>query len=97
MPRNSNKRLHRTPNEVNLQSLARSYAEVAIRTIAGICINGTSESARVQTAALILDRGWGRPQQSQTGEHGNGPITVEIVYRQREPRIIEPPAKVIAH
>jgi hypothetical protein len=77
--------------------LARSYTEAAIRAIAGICLNGTSESARVQAAALLLDRGWGKAAQSQTGEHDKAPMIVEIVYRQREPRIIEPPAKIIQH
>jgi hypothetical protein len=97
VPRNPNKRQHRTPKEVNLQSLARSHTEMALRTLCGICASGKSESARVQAAQYILDRGWGRPPQSHTGEAGGGPIIVEIVYRTREPRVIEPPARVIDH
>jgi hypothetical protein len=77
---------HRTPKELNLISLARSYTNLSIKTIAGICQNGSSEMARLAAASILLDRGWGKAAQAHTGEAGEGPITVEIVYRTREPR-----------
>jgi hypothetical protein len=77
-------------------SLARAHTEIALRTLVGICQHGESESARVAAAGHILDRGWGRAPQAHTGEAGDGPIVVEIVYRNREPNeIIELPA--LAH
>jgi hypothetical protein len=57
---------------------------MAIRKLAGICQNGKSEAAQVSAAALLLERGWGKPPQSHTGEDGDGPIIVEIVLRNRE-------------
>jgi hypothetical protein len=70
---------------------------MALRTLCGICASGKSESARIQAAQYILDRGWGRPSQSHTGEAGAGPVIVEIVYRQRQPQVIELPAKVVEY
>src|SRR5262245_14395637 len=84
MPRNKGAIRHRTPKELNLQSLARSFTEMAIRTLAGICQNGKSEAAQVSAAALLLERGWGKALQARTGNDGEGPVVVEIVYRTRE-------------
>jgi hypothetical protein len=36
----------------------------AIRTLASIMAKGKSESARVTAATALLDRGWGKPEQS---------------------------------
>lgn len=77
---------HRTPKELNLISLARSYTNLAVRTVAGICQNGESEMARLAAASILLDRGWGKAAQAHTGADGEGPIVVEIVMRPREPR-----------
>jgi hypothetical protein len=51
----------KVPTEI--KSLARSYTELAIQTLAGITQNGTSESARVAAASILLDRGWGKAEQ----------------------------------
>ena len=40
--------------------LARTQTGTAIETLASICQNGRSESARVAAAVALLDRGWGR-------------------------------------
>ena len=40
--------------------------------------NSTSDSARVQAAGLLLDRGWGKALQPDVGDGGNGSITVVI-------------------
>jgi hypothetical protein len=76
----------------DLRSLARSHTEMALRTLCGICLNGTSESARVQAAGIILDRGWGRVPVAHTGDADDGRITVVITYGDREPQLIEQPA-----
>lgn len=72
---------------MEVRSLARSHTTMAINTLAGIAREGKNESARVAAAQVLLDRGWGRPAQPQTGEDGEGPIIVEIIHRTREPKV----------
>ena len=50
----------------DLRSLARAHTKEAVQTLAGIMRAGTSEPARVSACALLLDRGWGKPQQDVT-------------------------------
>jgi len=66
----------RAPTEI--RSLARSHTKIAIKVLAGIAKDGTNESARVAAACALLDRGWGKPPQAQTGENGEGGIEVII-------------------
>jgi len=66
----------RAPTEIS--SLARSHTKIAIKVLAGIAKDGTNESARVAAACALLDRGWGKPPQAQTGENGEGGIEVII-------------------
>jgi hypothetical protein len=47
----------------DIRSLARSYTDLAISTLAGIAQNGEQESARVAAANSLLDRGWGKAPQ----------------------------------
>lgn len=83
---NSGKTLHKPHKEISVATLARGYTELAVRTLGGIAQNGTSESARVAACMVLLDRGWGKAAQAHPDIDGQGPIVVEIVYRQREPR-----------
>jgi len=62
----------------NIRSLARSHSTTALDTLAGIARCGESEAARVAAAIALLDRGWGRPPQTHTGEDGEGDIRVTI-------------------
>lgn len=62
-----------------IKSLARSYTEMAIQTLAGIAQNGTSESARVAAANSLMDRGWGKPVQPHDGDGDGGAI--ELIHR----------------
>ena len=64
---------------IDLGSLARSYTELALRTLAGIAISSENDSARVGACAILLDRGWGRAAQMHTGPDGAG---LEITIRQ---------------
>jgi hypothetical protein len=61
-----------------LRSLARSYTDHAINTLAGIAQNGQSEMARVAASCALLDRGWGKAPQAHTAENGEGPIRVVV-------------------
>ena len=56
----------KTPLE--LDSLARSYTEEAIRQIAAVLSNDVDTGRRLTAAGMLLDRGWGRPKQDNTHE-----------------------------
>jgi hypothetical protein len=61
-----------------VQSLARAYTKLSIRTLGGIANAGESEAARVAACNSLLDRGWGKPAQPVTGKDGVEPIEVTI-------------------
>ena len=78
----------------DLRSLARAHTRLSIQTLAGIARNSTSDQARVSAAQALLDRGWGKPAQTHTGQDGGGPIQVVIrqiidVTREAKPVLIE--------
>lgn len=50
--------------KLDLREAAMPYAALALRTLAQICRNGDTDSARVSAANSLLDRGYGRPIQS---------------------------------
>ena len=52
----------------DIRSLARGYTDVCIKTLGGIAKSGTNEQARISASAILLDRGWGKPQQDNTLE-----------------------------
>jgi hypothetical protein len=59
----------KTPSDI--RSLARSYTELAIQTLAGVAQNGQSENAKVSASVALLDRGWGKAAQPiENGENG---------------------------
>jgi len=63
------------PKEVgHVRELAKEHTVAAIGTLAEI-MNDKEETGRARAAAAdaLLSRGWGRPEQTITGE-GGGPI-----------------------
>ena len=49
----------------DIRSLARSFTDSAIKTLAGVMQQPDSPpAARVSAAVALLDRGWGKPQQT---------------------------------
>lgn len=53
----------KAPTEI--RSLARSYTEKALKVLAGIMQQEEAPpAARVSAAVALLDRGWGKPQQT---------------------------------
>jgi hypothetical protein len=53
----------KTPTDI--RSLARSHTETALNTLAGIMRETEAPpAARVSAAVALLDRGWGKPQQT---------------------------------
>ena len=69
----------KVPTEI--KSLARSYTELAIQSLAGIVQNGQSESARVSAAQVLLDRGWGKPAQPHDGDGEGGPVQLTVTWQ----------------
>jgi hypothetical protein len=51
-------------HQATLCDLARSFTDVAIRTLVEVATNGSSDSARVAAACALLDRAYGRPAQT---------------------------------
>jgi hypothetical protein len=75
----------------DLASLARDYTEPALNKLIGLMQNGKTEAVQAQCAQYILDRGWGKVPSTDATRLGDGPITVEIVYRQRDTTETERP------
>lgn len=67
-----------------INELARQHCPEAIEALVHIMRNGKPDAARALAADKILDRGCGKAPQAHTGEGGEGPITVEIVYPPRK-------------
>ena len=93
-----------TKATTDIRSLARAQTKLAVRTLTGICgSEAAPAAARVQAAAHLLDRGWGRPAQMVTGSDGGD---IRVIIRQivdiagqsvSEPVLIErPDARVVA-
>jgi len=61
---------HRLDKERMLvASLAREHTEKAIKKLAQILETGQSETAQIQAATALLDRGWGKPLQATENKH----------------------------
>ena len=77
----------------NLRSLCRDQTAMCARVLAQIaCDVDQSGAARVAAINTLLERGWGKAPTTHTGEDGEGPIVVEIVYRNQSEN-----TKVIEH
>lgn len=63
---------------IDVRSLARSYTELGIRTLANVMQHSDNDSARVAAVALMFDRGWGRP----IGGAGEAAGELRVVIRQ---------------
>lgn len=71
---------------------ARVHSGMALNVLVGIARQpDCPPAARVAAAIHILDRGWGKPEQTVVGAGDNGEIT--LVLRQ----IVEVPMKIIEH
>ena len=62
----------------DIRSLCRAYTEETVRIVAGIVrAEETPPAVRVQGAAMLWDRGWGKATQQHTID-GDGEIRVII-------------------
>jgi len=52
-----------------MRSLARGHTELCIKVLAGIVSQeAIPPAARVSAAGILLDRGWGKPQQDSNAQ-----------------------------
>jgi hypothetical protein len=66
----------KTPTEI--ASLARSFTQPALKTLAAIMRQPKAPAAaRVQACVALLDRGWGKPKQTVGGDPEN-PLAMTI-------------------
>src|SRR5262250_2212528 len=64
----------------HIESLARSYTDTAIKTLAGIMMEQTSPPmARIVAAKVLLDRGWGKPKEMPHSEVDDNKTLLKVV------------------
>ena len=67
-------------NRGHIASLARSYTDTAIKTLAGIMMEQTSPPiARIVAAKVLLDRGWGKPKEMHHSEVDDNKTLLKVV------------------
>ena len=62
----------------DVRSLAREHTKEAILRLARLMRHAESESVQMGSAALLLERGWGKPPATLTGADGDGPVQVIV-------------------
>jgi hypothetical protein len=73
------KPLGRKAIPTEIKSLARVHCPSAINTLKGIMLQAKSgASARVAAAIALLDRGYGKPEQTVAGKDGEDGIRITI-------------------
>jgi hypothetical protein len=63
--------------KATIAELAQKHAPMALRTLAEICENGKSETARIQAANVLLERGYGRAAQ-QIDLNPTAPLVLNV-------------------
>ena len=75
-----------TTREIDVRSLARAWTPLAIRTLAGIAENSPMDAARVSACGILLDRGWGKPNQPHDAKvDGELRIVIRKMLKDDEP------------
>jgi hypothetical protein len=69
-----------TPNRATaeIKGLARMHGADAIKLLAHVMVNGTSEAVQIAAARELLDRGFGRPTQALAGDPDGAPVALVI-------------------
>ena len=67
-------------NRGHIESLARSYTDTAIKTLAGIMNEKTCQPmARIVAAKALLDRGWGKCAETHHVDVNDGGTLLKVV------------------
>jgi hypothetical protein len=55
----------KSAQELDIRSLARGYTNICITTLGGwaTAAKGVDDDIKIRAIAILLDRGWGRPNQ----------------------------------
>ena len=79
------------PGVAHVRELAKGYTEEAVTTLAEIMRDtDATKAARVAAANGLLDRGWGKPDQAVSIEHGQSLLSIlDEIERRTEIRTIE--------
>ena len=56
--------------KARLSELARQHTSTALDTLVDVCGNGLNETARISAARAILDRGFGKPRETEQDQGG---------------------------
>lgn len=66
-----------------IKALAREHTAQAVNALVAAMSN---PQTAVPAAVALLDRGWGKPAQSHTGEDGEGPIKtiLEVIWKSSD-------------
>ena len=81
-----------------IRQLARERGPEAIAALVKVMTKGKSEAARVAAATALLDRGWGRPKQSDESEVTHRyvvelpPVLSRVEWQEKYGRSVEPTA-----
>ena len=79
-----------------IRSLCRAYTGEAVRSLAAIMRQADAPpGARIQAIAILLDRGWGKPEQSHVGLDG-GDLRI-VIRRITESGDEEGPPLLLEH
>jgi hypothetical protein len=65
----------------DIKALAQVHTPAALKTLVSIMGASESDAARVSAAKELLDRGYGKSPQPQTGEGGTGPMKLELSWQ----------------
>ena len=85
-----------------IRQLARERGPKAIAARVKVMTKGKSEAARVAAANALLDRGWGRPKQSDESEVTHRyvvelpPVLTKAEWQEKYGNIVEPTAALEA-
>ncbi len=75
-----------TPNKVGreVRELAQKHGPKILQSLVDMVNDDeTPHAARVAASKEVLDRAYGKPAQSVTGEDGEGPVKIEFSWRGR--------------
>jgi hypothetical protein len=69
--------------------LARSHSVEAVEKLVEIMRNKRSPKLALKAAELLLDRAWGKVPQAITGEGGEGPVKLQVMWKSQDVATID--------
>jgi hypothetical protein len=68
----------------DMVKMARSHSTEALEKLVAIMRQKRSPKLALRAAELLLDRAWGKVPQSITGEHGEGPVKISVMWQNAD-------------